>query len=71
VADYEDYELLNTIPGVSFITVATISCYTKDLDRFEGDYNKTWTSRAKNIFCSNVYGLVEKYKENRRVETFG
>jgi transposase len=30
---------------MSFVIAATISCYTKDLDRFEGDYKR---------FCSYV-----------------
>jgi transposase len=31
VSDDEDYKLLTTISGVGFVTVATISCYTKKL----------------------------------------
>ncbi|NCD13481.1 MAG: IS110 family transposase [Epsilonproteobacteria bacterium] len=61
VADDEDYELLNTIPGVGFVTAATISCYTKDLDRFEGDYKR---------FCSYA-GLTPYIHSSNKTEHIG
>lgn len=61
VADDEDYNLLTTIPGVGFVTAATISCYTKDLDRFDGNYKR---------FCSYV-GLTPYIHSSNKTEHIG
>jgi transposase len=61
VADDEDYNLLITIPGVGFVTAATISCYTKNLDRFDGNYKR---------FCSYV-GLTPYIHSSNKTEHIG
>lgn len=40
VQDDEDFKLLLTIPGIGLITAATIATYSKDIDRFGGDFKK-------------------------------
>ena len=36
----EDIELLMTMPGIGFVTAATIASYTRDIERFEGDFKR-------------------------------
>lgn len=36
----EDIELLMTMPGIGFVTAATIASYTKDIERFGGDFKR-------------------------------
>ena len=36
----EDIKLLMTMPGIGFITAATIASYTRDVERFEGDFKR-------------------------------
>lgn len=36
----EDIGLLMTMPGIGFVTAATIASYTRDIERFEGDFKR-------------------------------
>lgn len=36
----EDIKLLVTMPGIGFVTAATIASYTRDIERFEGDFKR-------------------------------
>lgn len=36
----EDIDLLMTMPGIGFVTAATIASYTRDIERFEGDFKR-------------------------------
>ncbi|MDD4082930.1 MAG: IS110 family transposase [Sphaerochaetaceae bacterium] len=40
VKDNEDVELLMTVPGIGIITATTVAAYTKDLERFEHNFDK-------------------------------
>ncbi|MFA7170355.1 MAG: IS110 family transposase, partial [Candidatus Paceibacterota bacterium] len=40
VKENEDVKLLMTVPGIGIITATTVAAYTKDLERFEHNFDK-------------------------------
>lgn len=57
-----DIPLLMTVPGIGIIGATTIASYTKDLDRFEGDYRRfvSYLGIVPSVHNSNETVHLEK-----------